>query len=94
VPENGLLVRRDVDPAVTARLGELLTAMHEDPEGRKALERFGAERFLPCSAEEYSAVYDMVEQLESVWGKVQVAGPAPKRRGARPSTQPVATPAD
>ena len=39
-PRNLVSIRKDLDNATTQRLKEVLLGMHEDPEGRKILERF------------------------------------------------------
>lgn len=57
VPENGLAVRGDLDPALTGRLKEALLRMHEDPEGEKTLAQFGANRFIETRDEDYGPVY-------------------------------------
>jgi phosphonate transport system substrate-binding protein len=39
LPRHLLSIRKDLDPAVAKRLEEVLLSMHEDPEGRKILEK-------------------------------------------------------
>jgi phosphonate transport system substrate-binding protein len=56
VPENALALRKDIDPALRSRLGEALLAMHGDPDGKKVLEQFGAQRFIETTNEEYRPV--------------------------------------
>jgi phosphonate transport system substrate-binding protein len=57
VPENGLAVRGDLDPALTEKLKDALLRMHMDPEGARTLAQFGATRFIETREEEYDPVY-------------------------------------
>lgn len=79
VPNNALLVRPGLDPLLTDQLTEALLKMHEDSRGAAVLGQFGAARFVPCSIDEYLAVYQMVEALGEDWPLVGVAGPPPER---------------
>jgi len=56
VPENGLALRRTIDPAVKRRLADALISMHEDPEGVSVLKAFGARRFIPTTEADYRPV--------------------------------------
>lgn len=58
VPENTLLVGRETDASLTKRLQETLLAMHQDKEGLRVLEKFGAEKFIETSAGDYEAVFE------------------------------------
>ena len=78
VPNNALLLRHGVD-GLSVQLQRILLNMDKDEEGRAVLKTFGALRFLPCAAEEYAAIYDMVERLGDSWALVGVTGPAPRR---------------
>jgi phosphonate transport system substrate-binding protein len=62
VPSNALGVRGDLDPAIKQKLVEALLNMAQDPDGRKALERFGAVRFLRTTKEDYVPVFDVAER--------------------------------
>jgi phosphonate transport system substrate-binding protein len=79
VPNNALLVRPDLDPLLVEELVKTLLTMHEDAQGAAVLEQFGAARFVPCSIDEYQAVYDMVDALGEDWHLVGVDGPPPMR---------------
>lgn len=57
VPENGLAVRRDLDAELKRKLAAALLGMHEDPDGRARLEKFGALRFIATRDEDYRVVY-------------------------------------
>ena len=82
VPNNALVVRADVDPALRERLEQALLTMHENGVGREALAAFGAGRFLTCRIEQYKAIYDMADQLGPAWQQLGVSGPAPRRPSA------------
>ncbi len=70
VPNNALIVRRDLDDSQTEQLLRALLRMHEEEAGRQALSMFGAERFVPCGTDEYDAVHDMSGQLGEGWGRL------------------------
>lgn len=63
VPENGLAVRGDLDPALKVRLKEALLRMHEDPDGNKTLAQFGAARFIETRDGDYEAVYRYAREV-------------------------------
>jgi phosphonate transport system substrate-binding protein len=63
VPENGLAVRKDLDASVKKRLKEALLTMHDDPEGRKVLQKFGARRFIETTDKDYEPVIRYVRTL-------------------------------
>jgi len=58
VPENGLAVRKELDPVLKRRLADALLAMHLDPAGREILEAFGARRFAGTTDADYRPVYE------------------------------------
>ncbi|ADH85111.1 phosphate/phosphite/phosphonate ABC transporter substrate-binding protein [Desulfurivibrio alkaliphilus] len=57
VPSNTLSVRGDLDQELQERLKQALLTMHETPAGIKALEEFGAVRFLATGREDYQPVF-------------------------------------
>ena len=63
VPENGLALRRDLDPGVRQLLKETLLNMERDPEGRKVLEQFGARRFIETTNADYRPVLAYAESI-------------------------------
>jgi phosphonate transport system substrate-binding protein len=63
VPENALAVRRELEGPVKERLKEVLLAMHEDPEGRAVLEKFGAARFIETSNRDYEPVFRYAREV-------------------------------
>lgn len=63
VPENGFAVRKDLDGGVRSRLKEALLAMHDDPEGQRVLENFGAVRFVETADRDYAPVYRYAREI-------------------------------
>ncbi len=63
VPENGLALRRGLPPELRARVREALLAMHQDPQGRRALESLGAVRFIETRDEDYEPVYRFAREV-------------------------------
>lgn len=57
MPENALAVRETLEGPVKERLKAVLLAMHEDPEGRAILEKFGAARFIETTDGDYEPVF-------------------------------------
>jgi phosphonate transport system substrate-binding protein len=62
-PSNGLAVRKDLNPAIKLRIKTLLLSLHETPEGREILKKFGAIKFVATSDDDYVVVYNMVKKL-------------------------------
>jgi phosphonate transport system substrate-binding protein len=89
VPNNALIVRGDMDSELVSRLGQTLLAMHENQRGREALAGFGAQRFVPCAAEEYQPVYDMAESLGPGWGLVEAPGKTSGQADEPAAKQPI-----
>ncbi len=77
VPENALVVRQDLSETVGPKVADVLLAMPEDPRGRAVLQRLGIVRFMPCSIDQYSAIFQMVNACRADWPKLQIEGPAP-----------------
>lgn len=63
VPENGLAVRKDLDPAIKLKLKDVLLAMHADPEGASVLRAFGAQRFIATTDDDYRPVYKYSQEI-------------------------------
>lgn len=63
VPENGLAVRKDLDPAFRNNIKNVLLTMDTDPEGLKVLQAFGAQRFIETDDRDYANVYNIVEEI-------------------------------
>jgi len=64
IPTNGLCVRRGLDWDLKKDLKEVLLQMEEDPEGRNVLKRFGADRFLPTTDQDYENLYTLLDELK------------------------------
>jgi phosphonate transport system substrate-binding protein len=88
VPNNALIVRHDMSPELAERLKEILLNMNETLEGQAILQVFGAMRFLPCSIDEYKAIYDMADELGPAWSEVGVEGSPPKRPASLRAASP------
>ncbi len=58
VPENGLAVRKDLDPALKQNIKAILLNMHEDQEGQLVLNKLGFRKFVETSDEDYEPVFD------------------------------------
>ncbi len=63
VPENGLALRKDFDPALKERLRKVLLELDKTPEGQEVLKQFGARRFIGTSDDDYRPVYDFVREI-------------------------------
>ena len=62
VPSNALALGKHVDPAIKAKVKEVLLGMDKDPKGREILKSFGAVRFISTSKEDYAAVFNVAEK--------------------------------
>jgi phosphonate transport system substrate-binding protein len=62
-PDNTFAVRKGLDHVKVDALKKVLLHMHNDPEGRKVLARFGAVRFIPTTDEDFKPLYDLVRHL-------------------------------
>jgi len=63
VPENGLAVRKDLDGSLKKKLKEVLLNMHNDPEGKEVLSRFGARRFIATTDGDYAPVLTYAKEI-------------------------------
>lgn len=64
VPDNTLAVRKGLDPVKRDLLLKALLAMNSDPEGKKALERFGAVKFIQTADADFKPIYDLAKHLK------------------------------
>lgn len=64
VPGNSLAVRNDLDSSIKTMLKETLLNMHNDEDGRKVLEKFGAKRFIVTKDSDYQGVYDYLKKID------------------------------
>lgn len=63
VPENGLAVRRDLDGSLKKKIKEALLNMHNTSDGRKVLQKFGAQRFIETTMHDYKPVFKYAEEI-------------------------------
>ena len=63
VPENGLALRKDLDPSLKVKIKEKLLDMDRDPAGAKLLRQLGARRFIATTDEDYAAVFKYAEHV-------------------------------
>ncbi|MBI5675420.1 MAG: phosphate/phosphite/phosphonate ABC transporter substrate-binding protein [Nitrospirae bacterium] len=63
VPENALVLRKDMDNKIKKRLKELLLNMHNDPEGEKILKTFGARKFIETTINDYEPVFKYAREI-------------------------------
>jgi phosphonate transport system substrate-binding protein len=61
---NSLVARDDLPPGLVERVGALLFALHETPEGARLLEAIPVSRFEPASAETYEPVRAFLDAYE------------------------------
>jgi phosphonate transport system substrate-binding protein len=85
VPENSLVISPRAAKEFRDKLRGALLDMDSTPEGRAALQQFGALRFVPCKIDEYQAIYRMLDGVK--WQDLGVQGPAPLHPNAPPSTK-------
>lgn len=59
MPSNGLCVRKDLDESLKRKLKSILLNLHLDPDGKLALNQFGAIRFIETTSKDYQPVFDL-----------------------------------
>ncbi len=62
VPSNGLCVRKTLDASLKSKLKEALLNIHNDPDGKGVLEKFGAIKFIETTEGDYKPVYEMARK--------------------------------
>lgn len=63
VPENAIALRKDIGDALRSSLLKALLNMHLDPEGKKVLEQFDAQRLIETTNEDYDVVRKYAENM-------------------------------
>jgi phosphonate transport system substrate-binding protein len=63
VPENALAVKEGLDESIKNKLKETLLGMHNDPDGRKILRDFGAQKFIETTDDDYINVYSYTQEI-------------------------------
>lgn len=81
VPNNALIVRKDMPAAQRARLVQVLLDMPADPAAAETLQALEIRRFTRCDIAEYAPLYDMIEKIGPMWFAME-AGTAPRRPAA------------
>ena len=61
VPSNSFAVSPHLDPRLREKIQELLLSMHVDPQGRKKLIKFGAQKFIVTTDDHYQPCYEMLK---------------------------------
>ena len=87
VPENTLVVGKNLPAATQERLRAALLGMNQDAVGRSVLDKLEAGRFVSCDLQEFKGLYGMIEAIRSNWSEVGIEGPAPRRRFSDSTTQ-------
>jgi phosphonate transport system substrate-binding protein len=64
VPENGLAVRKNLDPSIKKEIQETLLNMHTDPNGQIVLKNFGARRFILTTYKDYDPVFKYAREID------------------------------
>jgi phosphonate transport system substrate-binding protein len=77
VPESALTIRADLAATLGPRLSAVLLNMSSDPDGRAVLAGLGAQRFVPCTMDQFRPIYDMAAETASVWNVLGIDGPPP-----------------
>jgi ABC-type phosphate/phosphonate transport system substrate-binding protein len=62
VPSNGLCVRKGLSESIKNSLKTALLGIDADPEGKKVLSQFGAQKFIETTARDYQPVFDMAQK--------------------------------
>lgn len=63
VPENSLALRGDIGADVKKNLRDALLNMHNDPEGKKVLKDFGAQKFIPTTEADFEPVHRYAKEI-------------------------------
>lgn len=64
VPENGLAVRKSLDPSVKKAIQETLLNMHNDSVGKTVLKIFGARKFILTTHKDYEPVFEYAREIK------------------------------
>ncbi|MBU0730429.1 MAG: phosphate/phosphite/phosphonate ABC transporter substrate-binding protein [Proteobacteria bacterium] len=62
VPSNGLCVVADTDPQLKKKLKETLLDLHNYPQGKVVLSKFGAQKFVQTEKDDYLPVMEMAHE--------------------------------
>jgi len=71
IPGLGILLRKDLPPALRDRLTRVLVGMRQDPRGRAALRRMAYPGYRPADAGDFAPVQPFLRQLPEGWRKMR-----------------------
>ena len=77
VPNNALVVRKELPAAQREKLVQALLGMAGDPAAAPVLAGLEVKRFAPCAIGEYKPLYEMIDKIGPMWFVMDI-GPAPK----------------
>lgn len=86
-PDATFTVTSRMDPALRESLKQTLLEMHNSPEGRRVLKRFGARKFIASPAGDYDTVVEVVKKAGFDIEKIKVVDHLErklKRKGGQP----------
>ncbi len=63
VPENSLVVKKDIGDYLKKKIKDTLLDMHNNAEGRNILKNFGAQRFIETTDKDYTNVYNYAKEI-------------------------------
>ena len=63
VPENSLVVKKDMGDYLKKKIKDTLLDMHNNAEGRNILKNFGAQRFIETTDKDYINVYNYAKEI-------------------------------
>ena len=63
VPENSLVVKKDMGDYLKKKIKDTLLDMHNNAEGRNILKNFGAQRFIETTDKDYTNVYNYAKEI-------------------------------
>ena len=63
LPNNGLVVRDDIDVSILNQVKELLLSLHENPQGKKWLDKMELSKFESAKNETYQPVLDFLKKF-------------------------------
>lgn len=70
LPDNSLMARNDMPPALVARVTQALLHMHENPEGRAILASMDLSMFKPATNADYDIVRSFINKYEASIGPI------------------------
>jgi ABC-type phosphate/phosphonate transport system substrate-binding protein len=62
LPDNTLMIRKDIDPELKRKFKETLLKLDRTPQGLNILETLSIKKFIDASAEDFSEVKDLASK--------------------------------